>query len=210
MMISRRTMLKNLVMFSAAAGCGLLFSQKGVAGQMNFEAYQGKILIAYFSRTGENYGVGTITKGNTEIVAECIKQKVGGDLFHIEPAAAYPDTYDECVALAKKEKNAGARPQLAKTLESIKDYDVIFLGFPNWWSDMPMPVYTFVEQFDFNGKIIVPFCTHEGSGLGSIPQKIAGACKGSTVLKGLAVRGSAAQNSQKTVQDTVNKWLADL
>lgn len=72
-----------------------------------------------------------------------------------------------------------------------------------------MPVYTFVEQFDFNGKIIIPFCAHEGSGLGSIPQKTAGACKGATVLNGIAIRGSAAQNSQKTVQDTVNKWLAD-
>ena len=209
-MISRRTMLKNLAVLGMAGTCGLLFSQKGAAGQMDFGAYKGKILIAYFSRTGENYGVGNIAKGNTEIVAEFIQQNIGGELFHIEPAAAYPDTYDECVALAKKEKNANARPELAKSLESIKEYDVIFLGFPNWWSDMPMPVYTFIEQFDFTGKIIVPFCTHEGSGLGSIPQKIAGACKGASVLKGLAVRGSAAQNSQKTVQDTVNKWLADL
>lgn len=209
-MISRRTMVKNLAMLGMAGTCGLLFSTKGMAGQMNFEAYKGKILIAYFSRTGENYGVGNISKGNTEIVAEFIQQKLGGELFHVEPAVAYPTAYDECVELAKKEKNAGARPQIAKTLASIQDYDVIFLGFPNWWSDMPMPMYTFIEQFDFNGKIIVPFCTHEGSGLGSIPQKIAGACKGSSVLKGLAVRGSAAQNSQKQVQETVNKWLADL
>lgn len=209
-MISRRTMLKNLAVLGLAGTCGLLFSQKGVAGQMDLGAHKGKILIAYFSRTGENYGVGNITKGNTEIVAECIQQNIGGELFHVEPAAAYPNTYDDCVALAKKEKNANARPQLAKTLESIQDYDVIFLGFPNWWSDMPMPMYTFVEQFDFTGKIIVPFCTHEGSGLGSIPQKIAQTCKGANVLRGLAVRGSAAQNSQKQVQETVNKWLADL
>lgn len=197
-------------MLGMAGTCGLFFPQKGAAGQMNFESYKGKILIAYFSRTGENYGVGTITKGNTEIVAECIQQKVGGELFHVEPAAAYPNNYDECVALAKKEKNANARPKVAKTLSSIQEYDVIFLGFPNWWSDMPMPMYTFIEQFDFNGKIVVPFCTHEGIGLGSIPQKIAGTCKGAAVLKGLAVRGSAAQSSQNTVQETVNKWLADL
>ena len=112
--------------------------------------------------------------------------------------------------MAKKEKNAKARPSLAKTLDSIQGYDIIFLGFPNWWGDVPMPVYTFVEQFDFTGKIIIPFCTHEGSGLRNIPQKIGSACKGATLLKGLAVRGSDAQNSQQKVQDAVNMWLADL
>lgn len=210
MVISRRTLLKNLAVLGMAGSCGLLFSQNTMAGQMNFEAYKGKILIAYFSRTGENYGVGNITKGNTEIVAEFIQQHVNGDLFHIEPAEQYPQNYDECVDLAKKEQSAKARPKLANTLSSLDDYDVIFLGFPNWWGDMPMPVYTFVEQFDFNGKIIVPFCTHEGSGLGDIPQRIERTCKGANVLRGIAVRGSAAQNSQKKVQDTVNKWLADL
>lgn len=210
MAISRRTLLKNLAILGMAGSCGFLFSKNAMAGQMNFEAYKGKILIAYFSRTGENYGVGNISKGNTEIVAECIRQNVGGELFHIEPAVQYPQNYDECVNLAKKEQKEKARPSLAKTLDSIQNYELIFLGFPNWWGDMPMPVYTFVEQFDFTGKIIIPFCTHEGSGLGSIPQKIERACKGAAVLKGIAVRGSAAQNSQKTVQDTVNKWLADL
>lgn len=210
MVISRRTLLKNLAILGMAGSCGFLFSQNTMAGQMNFEAYKGKILIAYFSRIGENYGVGNITKGNTEIVAEFILQQVGGDLFHIEPAVQYPQNYDECVDLAKKEQSAKARPELASTLESIQKYDVIFLGFPNWWGDMPMPVYTFVEQFDFNGKIIVPFCTHEGSGLGSILQKIERTCKGANILRGIAVRGSAAQNSQKKVQETVNKWLADL
>lgn len=210
MLISRRTVLKNIAILGMAGSCGLLFSQNAMAGQMNFEAYKGKILVAYFSRTGENYGVGNISKGNTEIVAEFIGQYVGGDLFHIEPAVQYPQNYDECVDLAKKEQSAKARPSLASTLESIQNYDVIFLGFPNWWGDMPMPVYTFIEQFDFTGKIVIPFCTHEGSGLGGIPQKIERACKGANVLKGIAIRGSAAQNSQKQVQKTVNKWLADL
>lgn len=210
MHISRRTVLKNLAILGMAGSCGLFFSQNAMAGQMNFESYQGKILIAYFSRTGENYGVGTIDKGNTEIVAELIQQKIGGELFHIEPAVQYPQNYDECTELAKKEKNANARPSLAKTLDSIQGYDIIFLGFPNWWGDVPMPVYTFVEQFDFTGKIIVPFCTHEGSGLGNIPQKIEHACKGATLLKGLAVRGSDAQNSQQKVQDAVNTWLDNL
>lgn len=208
--ISRRTVLKNMAMLGIAGSCVQLFSQKAWAGQMNFEAYHGKILIAYFSRTGENYGVGTISKGNTEIVAEIIQQKTGGELFHIEPAVQYPQNYDECVELAKKEKNANARPSLAKTLDSIQGYDIIFLGFPNWWGDVPMAVYTFLEQFDFTGKTIIPFCTHEGSGLGNIPQKIEHACKGASFLKGLAVRGSDAQNSQQKVKDTVNTWLADL
>lgn len=126
MVISRRTLLKNLAILGMAGSYGFLFSQNTMAGQMNFEAYKGKILIAYFSRIGENYGVGNITKGNTEIVAEFILQQVGGDLFHIEPAVQYPQNYDECVDLAKKEQSAKARPELASTLESIQNMMLFF------------------------------------------------------------------------------------
>lgn len=168
-----------------------------------------KVLVAYFSRTGENYSVGTITKGNTQIVAEMIARETGGDLFHIEPVVAYPDNYDDCVNLAKQELNSKARPAVKGDVRT-EDYDVIFIGYPNWWGDMPMSVYTFLEKHNWQGKTIIPFCTHEGSGLGSTASKLRSACQGATMLKGLAVYGHAAQNSRKETEKATHGWLASL
>ena len=168
-----------------------------------------KVLVAYFSRTGENYSVGTITKGNTQIVAEMIAKETGGDLFHIEPVVAYPDNYDDCVNLAKQELNSKARPAVKGDVRT-EDYDVIFIGYPNWWGDMPMSVYTFLEKHNWQGKAIIPFCTHEGSGLGSTASKLRSACQGATMLKGLAVYGHAAQNSRKETEKATHGWLASL
>lgn len=168
-----------------------------------------KVLVAYFSRTGENYSVGTITKGNTQIVAEMIARETGGDLFHIEPVVAYPDNYDDCVNLAKQELNSKARPAVKGDVRT-EDYDVIFIGYPNWWGDMPMSVYTFLEKHNWQGKDIIPFCTHEGSGLGSTASKLRSACQGATMLKGLAVYGHAAQNSRKETEKATHGWLASL
>lgn len=168
-----------------------------------------KVLVAYFSRTGENYNVGTITKGNTQIVAEMIARETGGDLFHIEPVVAYPDNYDDCVNLAKQELNSKARPAVKGDVRT-EDYDVIFIGYPNWWGDMPMSVYTFLEKHNWLGKAIIPFCTHEGSGLGSTASKLRSACQGATMLKGLAVYGHTAQNSRKETEKATHGWLASL
>ncbi len=168
-----------------------------------------KVLVAYFSRTGENYSVGNITKGNTQIVAEMIAKETGGDLFQIEPVVAYPDNYDECVNLAKKELNDKARPAVKGDVKA-EDYDVIFIGYPNWWGDMPMPVYTFLEKHDWQGKTIVPFCTHEGSGLGSTASKLLSACKGAKVLKGFAIYGHTAQNNRKETEMSTSNWLHGL
>ena len=168
-----------------------------------------KVLVAYFSRTGENYSVGTITKGNTQIVAEMIARETGGDLFHIEPVVAYPVNYDDCVNLAKQELNSKARPAVKGDVRT-EDYDVIFIGYPNWWGDMPMSVYTFLEKHNWQGKAIIPFCTHEGSGLGSTASKLRSACQGATMLKGLAVYGHTAQNSRKETEKATHGWLASL
>lgn len=116
-MISPRTMLKNLAMLGMAGTCGVLFPQKGSAGQMDFAAHKGKILIAYFSRTGENYGVGNISKGNTEIVAELIQQKTGGDLLHVEPAFAYPIPIMNVLNSQKKKKMPALDLYLQKHLK---------------------------------------------------------------------------------------------
>lgn len=167
------------------------------------------ILIAYFSRAGENYNVGVIEKGNTANVAEMIAAQTGGDLFHIETVTPYPENYDECTEVAQQELRDNARPELTASVENFDDYDVIFLGYPNWWGDMPMAVYTFMESYDFSDKTIVPFCTHEGSGLSSTESSIASACSNAEVLDGLAIRGSVAQNSQDEAGDAVVNWLSE-
>lgn len=183
-------------------------TQSDSTGQAeNTDTNETKILVAYFSRTGENYGVGYIEKGNTHIIADMIAEQTGGDAFEIRTVTPYPDEYDECTEVAKQEQDENARPELAESVEGMEDYDVIFLGYPNWWGDMPMAVYTFLESYDFSGKTIVPFCTHEGSGLSSTESSIADSCPNAEVLDGLAIRGSVAQNSQDEAVESVTEWL---
>lgn len=167
----------------------------------------GKILIAYFSRTGENYNVGTIEKGNTHIIADIIAKKTGGETFEIRTETVYPDGYHACTDVAKKEQEENARPKLLENLDSLDGFDIVFIGYPIWLSDMPMAVYTFIEGHDFSGKTVIPFCTHEGSGLSGTEKSVANACSGAVVLDGLAVRGSDAQNSQSGAEDDVTQWL---
>ncbi len=169
-----------------------------------------KILIAYFSRTGEEYNVGTITRGNTAIVADFIAQKTGADVFEIKPAAPYPDDYNACTELAKKELESNARPALANKLDNLAQYDTIFLGYPIWWGKMPMIVYTFLESGDFGGKKIIPFCTHGGSGLAGTEHDLGKICPNAKVLSGLAIVGKRAQNDSAGVQKDVNQWLSGL
>ncbi|MCD7905830.1 MAG: hypothetical protein LUG24_09825 [Clostridiales bacterium] len=170
----------------------------------------GNILIAYFSRADENYNVGVIEKGNTEIIAELIAEETGGYLFKIERTTPYPENYDECTEEAQREKQENARPELVSPIESIEDYDIIYLGYPIWWGDMPMAVYTFMESYDFTGKTIVPFCTNEGSGISSTVSSISEKCPGADVTEGFAIRGTTAQNSQDEARAAVIQWLEEL
>lgn len=168
-----------------------------------------KILVAFFSRTGENYAVGHIEQGNTHIVAEMIASATGGTLFRIEPATPYPDDYRACTEVAQREKRSKARPALVGDI-AAEEFDVIFLGYPNWWGDLPMCVYTFLEQHDWQGKVVIPFCTHEGSGLSDTENRLRAACRGASVLNGLAVRGSVAQNEREKARKQVLEWLKQL
>ncbi|MDO4272126.1 MAG: flavodoxin [Eubacteriales bacterium] len=184
-------------------------SDSGDTQSAGEESGGSNILIAYFSRAGDNYNVGVIEKGNTEIIAEMIAEQTGGDLFHIETVTPYPEDYRECTNVAQQELQENARPELTATVDNFNDYDVVFLGYPNWWGDMPMAVYTFMESYDFSGKTIIPFATHEGSGLASTESSIASTCSGSEVLEGLAVRGSVAQNSREEAKEAVTNWLQE-
>jgi len=165
-----------------------------------------KILIAYYSRKGQNYVNGAIknlAKGNTEVVAEIIQKFIGGELFEIDTVKDYPIDYTECTQVAKVEIQQKSRPELKNYLASLDDYNKIFLGYPVWWSIPPMAVSTFLEHYDFSGKKIFPFATHEGSGLGGSINYIKKICPEAEVMDGLAIHGAEA--AQGAVQ--VERWL---
>jgi flavodoxin len=168
-----------------------------------------KGLIAYYSRKGGNYLNGSIvnlTVGNTEVIANKIQELTGSDLFEIDTVKPYPKDYTETTKVARAELKGNARPELSKTVVNMDSYDVIYLGYPNWWRTFPMAVFTFLEEYDFTGKTILPFCTHEGSSLGSSERDIKKLCPNSTVLPGLAIRrGSVGRADQE-----VANWLKNL
>jgi flavodoxin len=180
------SILAASAVFLMTWGCGVSFASEG-QGQ--------KILIAYFSWSG-----------NTREIAGQIHARVGGDLFEIEVVNPYPSEYRACTEAAKKEQENDARPALSTRVENMDSYDVVFIGYPSWWSTIPMALFTFFEQYDFSGKTIVPFCTHGGSRLGRSVQDITRLCPQSTIFDGLAIRGS----SVKTAQNDVAAWLRKL
>lgn len=181
-------------------------SQNKTSNAGNMESR--KTLVVFFSRTGENYAVGYIKKGNTHIIAEMIAEETDGTLFQVEPLKAYPANYTKCTEVAKQEMESKARPAIKGDV-AVEDYDVIYIGYPTWWGDMPMPVYTFIEKHNWQGKTVVPFCTHEGSGLSDTENKLKKACEGATILKGLAILGTTDQKSQEQARKTVINWLAN-
>ena len=170
------------------------------------------VLVIYFSRTGEQYQVGVIDKGNTAIVAEMIAEKTGADLFEIIPETDYPYTYNELLDVAKKEQREKARPAIKGDLPDLSQYKTIFIGAPVWWNDWPMIMYTFFENNveELAGKSLIPFSTHGGAGLSGFDKKLQSVCKDSQILTGLAISGKDAQNDQDKVRSTVNNWLSDL
>lgn len=170
-----------------------------------------KKLVVYFSHTGENYNVGYITEGNTRIVADMIAEAIEADRFEIVPETLYPEDYNECIDIAKKELQAAARPAIKGDI-AVEDYDVIFIGYPQWWGEPPMCVYTFIGKHDWTGKTVIPFVTHEGSGMGGTDRNIAAACKGADVLvgKGLAIQGKIAQGNRTAARKSVDIWLEKL
>ena len=166
------------------------------------------VLIAFYSRAGENYFGGTyrrITVGNTEKAAEMLADLTGGELYKIEQAKPYSEDYEPCIAEAKADLQKGARPEVLDLPDDLDAYDEIYLGYPNYWGTMPMAVYTFLEHYDFTGKTIHPFCTHEGSGLAHTVQDIKKAAPGALVTKGLAIHGSSVDSAKPALQ----KWVKE-
>lgn len=172
------------------------------------EANMAKSLVAYFSRKGSNYFNGKIVEldvGNTEVVAKKIAEATGSDLFHIESVKPYPADYDESTEVAKIELGENARPELTGKVKDFDTYDVVYVGFPIWWGVMPMPVLSFLDAYDFSGKTIAPFCTHEGSGFGMSERYLRQACPKATILPGLAIVGNARDQSDGKIADWLKK-----
>ncbi len=166
------------------------------------------VLIAFYSRAGENYFGGAyrhISVGNTEKAAEMLADLTGGELYKIEQAQPYSDDYQTCIAEAKADLQSKARPEVLDLPADLDAYDEIYLGYPNYWGTMPMAVYTFLENYDFTGKTIHPFCTHEGSGLSNTVKDIQSATN-ATVTKGLAIHGSSVDSAEKALE----KWVQEV
>lgn len=164
-------------------------------------------IIVCFSRRGENYVNGALKElpvGNTEAAAGMLRELTGSEVFQIEPVRPYAKSYNECIAQAQADLRRDARPELKRYPDSLEGYDTVYLGYPNYWGTMPMCVFTFLEHFDFTGKTILPFCTHEGSGMGRSEADIKRLCPGATVKKGLAIHGGSVQHARADIE----AWLA--
>ena len=177
------------------------------------DAANGKSLVVYFS-VPETDGVDASSgasrvfsegkiMGNTQYVATLISEATGSDLFEIKTAHSYPGSHKALIDAAKVEIDNNARPKLATHITNLKDYDVVFVGFPNWWYDMPMPLYTFFDEYDFGGKTVIPFCTHGGSRFSGAIKTIRELEKGAKVLDGYAI----ARNDVADSREGVLKWL---
>lgn len=167
-----------------------------------------KALVIYFSRADENYFGGAmryISKGNTEVVAEFIQDITGADLFKVERKVDYAKDYRTCIQEAQVEQRKGELPELKRYLDNVNDYDVIFIGGPIYWGTLPQPMFTQLERLDFKGKVIMPFSTHEGSGLASIVRDIKKYAPNAEVKSGLAIVGSNVNSSKPSLE----RWIKE-
>lgn len=167
---------------------------------------KGKVLIVFFSHAGENYGVGNIKVGNTKLVADEIQKVTGGDEFEIVADKNYDMPYDALTKLAKEESEKGEKPSFKGEIKNIDDYDTVFIGGPIWWGTYPRVMFTFFDKYDLNGKTIIPFTTHEGSGLGSIVEDLKTIYPKATFKEAFSIYGHETRKDLSKV----DKWLKSL
>ena len=168
------------------------------------------VLVVYFSHAGENYNVGVIEEGNTAKMGKIIAEQMSADIFELVPVIPYSNVYDEVLDQAAKEQRTNARPEYEGEIENWEQYDTVFIGFPIWWGNIPNIIYTFMDSYDFTGKTVIPFNTHEGSGQAHSQRDVTGYLPAANVLKGLAIRGSKAQNDAKGTGADVAGWLKSI
>lgn len=217
-------LFSGIALFAICAISFFAFSTKGEPSATTSESSQsqipktvanasGKVLVVYFSAP-ETDGVDASSgasrivtngklQGNTEYVASIISEATNGDIFEIKTVQTYPNSHKALIDAAKKESDENARPRLATHIKNLDEYSVIFVGFPNWWYDMPKPLYTFFDEYDFSGKTIIPFCTHGGSRFSGAISTIRDMEKNATVLDGYAIARERVADSR----DGILKWL---
>ncbi|MCH4167732.1 MAG: flavodoxin [Streptococcaceae bacterium] len=180
-----------------------------------------KALIAYFSvpettdinkqmtqeEENSTIVVNNEVKGNTQYVAEFLERETGGSIYRIEPKIPYTTNHSDLVAKATEEQNNNARPEILNTISNFDDYDTIFIGYPIWWGDVPQIMYNFLESYDFNGKTVIPFSTHGGSGLAGTVESINSSLSGATVINNAL---SISRNDMESVPRRVDSWLTEL
>lgn len=161
-----------------------------------------KVLVVYYSRTGENFmpgGLQVLEKGHTEWAAEYIQKTLSADIFEIDTVNAYSENYKECCKQAVEEAKANARPEIRGFVDDVTQYDRIFVCFPCWCGTAPMCIFTFLEHYDLTGKKIIPLCTNEGSGLANAPADLQKSCPGAVIAPGLSVRGHQVKDSEAEI-----------
>lgn len=161
-----------------------------------------KSLIIYFSRADENYAVGKIEKGNTEVIAEYIQEFTGAEKRKVEPLHPYSEEYDVCTGEAKERQQTHDAP-IVEGVGDISDYDIIYIGSPVYWDYLPEEMVTALKDLEWYGKVVRPFTTHEGSGLAAIPRQLASVCVGAQIQPGLAIKGTDVYEAK----DRVKFWL---
>ncbi len=165
-----------------------------------------KAVVVFFSHAGENYSVGRVAVGNTALVAREIQRVTGADLFEIVPVKSYDMPYDALTKLAKEESARGEKPAFKGGIEDMAQYDTVFIGGPIWWGTYPRVMFTFFDAYDLNGKTIIPFSTHEGSGLGSVVDDLRRLYPKATIGQPLAIYGHQARKDLRPV----DSWLRQL
>ena len=163
-----------------------------------------KIITVFFSMKGETYINGSIvnlSKGNTNVAAEFVQEAVGGDIFEIEAIREYSKEHFTMIEEAKEELRKGELPAIKKFLDNLEDYDTIFLGYPNWWGTLPMPVVTFLSYYDWKGKTIIPFCSNEGSGLGKSVNDLKRHCPNAVIKEGISIHGAETQKLKAKIMN---------
>lgn len=223
---TRRTFLSVAAAAAAVGGCSLLGGEEGSSSAPRGQTTRVAVtadpphtMVVYFSmpETDKTTGLSTdeedsvvvvdgVALGNTQYVAQLIAQGTGAETARIQTVEAYPLDHQQLIDQARREQDEGARPAI-QALPDMSAYSTIFLGYPIWWSDIPMPLYTFLESTDLTGKTIIPFSTHGGSGLAGTPQVIAGAAPGATVSDNAL---SISRNDMDGAPATVTAWLSEL
>ncbi len=174
------------------------------------QAIASDTLVVYFSRSGNQFN-GNITEGNTAIVAKIIAKELNADTFEIKPKKNnYNIPYRELTELAREEKEKGLRPEYIGEIENLSSYSTVYIGSPVWWGDYPMIMYTFFEKNDLNGKTVIPFATHEGSGLAGFDLRLKDKYRTAEVLSGFALKGSQVQNDRSFAETEVKKFISSL